>query len=42
VIEGTFKCGGQEHFYLETNAATVIPYENDEFVAVSSTQVTEK
>ncbi|KAG1664511.1 hypothetical protein FOA52_007775 [Chlamydomonas sp. UWO 241] len=42
VIEGTFKCGGQEHFYLETNAATVIPYENDEYVAVSSTQAVAK
>ncbi len=39
VIEGTFKVGGQEHFYLETNAACVIPQENDEFLIVSSTQV---
>ena len=31
--------GGQEHFYLETNAACVIPQENDEFLLISSTQV---
>lgn len=34
--------GGQEHFYLETNAACVIPVENDEFVCMSSTQAAAK
>lgn len=29
----------QEHFYLEPNAAIVIPGENDEYLAYSSTQV---
>lgn len=29
----------QEHFYLEPNAAIVVPGENDEYVAYSSTQV---
>ena len=31
--------GGQEHFYLETQAACVIPQENDEYLIISSTQV---
>uniref|UniRef100_A0A7R9YWD4 xanthine dehydrogenase n=1 Tax=Chlamydomonas euryale TaxID=1486919 RepID=A0A7R9YWD4_9CHLO len=42
VLEGEFKVGGQEHFYLETNASTVIPQENDEFLCVSSTQAVAK
>lgn len=30
--------GGQEHFYLETNNAVVIPGEDDEIEVISSTQ----
>nr|AOE43257.1 xanthine dehydrogenase [Acytostelium leptosomum] len=37
IIEGEMKVGGQEHFYLETNAALAIPVE-DEFTVYSSTQ----
>ncbi|KAI1340311.1 xanthine dehydrogenase [Xylariaceae sp. FL0016] len=29
VFEGTIKLGGQEHFYLETNAALAIPHTED-------------
>ena len=39
LAEGTLRLGGQEHFYLETNACCVIPLENDEFLIYSSTQV---
>lgn len=39
IIEGTFKLGGQEHFYLEPQNCWVQPTENDEFLLVSSTQV---
>ena len=42
VIEGTFRAGGQEHFYLETNAACIVPQENDEFLLISSTQAPAK
>ncbi|MEW5297568.1 MAG: hypothetical protein WDW36_000770 [Sanguina aurantia] len=42
VIEGTYKLGGQEHFYLETNVCCVIPGENDELVMFSSTQAPAK
>ncbi|EFA78511.1 xanthine dehydrogenase [Heterostelium album PN500] len=38
VIEGEMKVGAQEHFYLETNAALVIPGEGSEFMVYSSTQ----
>ncbi len=27
IIEGTFRCGGQDHFYLESQAARVVPGE---------------
>jgi hypothetical protein len=32
------RTGAQEHFYLETNAALVVPTENDEYTVWSSTQ----
>eukprot|EP00798_Chlamydomonas_sp_ICE-L_P022196 gene22196-29256_t len=38
VVEGVFKLGGQEHFYLETNACLVVPHENHEFELISSSQ----
>jgi len=38
VIEGELRIGGQEHFYLETQASMVVPGENDEFTVYSSTQ----
>ncbi|RPA90528.1 xanthine dehydrogenase [Choiromyces venosus 120613-1] len=39
VYEGVARMGGQEHFYLETNAATVIPRPEDREMEVwSSTQ----
>ena len=39
VLEGEARVGGQEHFYLEPNAAIVIPKEMDEIESFSSTQV---
>ena len=38
VIEGTFRTGGQEHFYLETQAALAIPGEAGQITVHSSTQ----
>ena len=39
VVEGTTRSGGQEHFYLETNAAIVIPKtENGEMELITSSQ----
>ncbi|CAG8812762.1 37088_t:CDS:2, partial [Racocetra persica] len=39
IFEGETRLGGQEHFYMETNVALVIPKnENDEFEIFSSTQ----
>ena len=39
VFEGVTKIGGQEHFYLETNAALVIPNKEEKsFEVWSSTQ----
>lgn len=38
VIEGTFDLGGQEHFYLEGQAALVFPQENGDVTVHSSTQ----
>ena len=32
------RIGGQEHFYLETQASLVVPGENDEFTVYASTQ----
>ncbi|KZF25825.1 hypothetical protein L228DRAFT_255281 [Xylona heveae TC161] len=41
IFEGTTRIGGQEHFYLETNAALVIPSKEDGSMEVwSSTQNT--
>jgi xanthine dehydrogenase/oxidase len=41
IFEGTTRMGGQEHFYLETNAALVIPSREDGCMEVwSSTQNT--
>jgi xanthine dehydrogenase/oxidase len=41
VFEGVARVGGQEHFYLETNAAMVIPHVEDNSMEVwSSTQHT--
>jgi xanthine dehydrogenase/oxidase len=41
VFEGVLRVGGQEHFYLETNAAMVIPHAEDNSMEVwSSTQHT--
>ncbi|KAI5857796.1 molybdopterin binding aldehyde oxidase/xanthine dehydrogenase [Tricharina praecox] len=40
VISGVSKMGGQEHFYLETNAALAIPKEHGEMEVWSSTQNT--
>lgn len=43
VVEGTMYVGGQEHFYLETNASLVIPLEGNEGLQVfSSTQALDK
>jgi xanthine dehydrogenase/oxidase len=38
IVEGSINIGGQEHFYLETNCALVIPTENDCMEIISSTQ----
>ncbi|KAK3044777.1 hypothetical protein LTS18_000379, partial [Coniosporium uncinatum] len=40
VFEGCSRIGGQEHFYLETNAALAIPLEDGAFDIWSSTQNT--
>ncbi|WP_170366694.1 xanthine dehydrogenase molybdopterin binding subunit [Ruegeria arenilitoris] len=38
VIEGTFEIGGQEHFYLEGQAALAVPNEGSDMLVHSSTQ----
>lgn len=38
VLEGTFVCGGQDHFYLESQAAIVYPGEHNTLTVHSSTQ----
>ncbi len=38
VVEGRVDSGGQEHFYMETQSALVVPRENGELVIYSSTQ----
>ncbi|CCO48646.1 Xanthine dehydrogenase subunit B [Vibrio nigripulchritudo SOn1] len=38
VLEGSLHVGGQEHFYLETQIATVMPTEDDGMIVHSSTQ----
>jgi xanthine dehydrogenase large subunit len=38
VLEGSFEIGGQEHFYLEGQAALVLPQEGGDMLVHSSTQ----
>lgn len=38
VLDGTFEMGGQEHFYLEGQAALALPQEGGDMVVHSSTQ----
>jgi len=38
VVEGEMRVGGQEHFYLETQASECIPGENGEMTVIASTQ----
>ncbi|TDK43853.1 xanthine dehydrogenase molybdopterin binding subunit [Antarcticimicrobium luteum] len=38
VIEGSFEMGGQEHFYLEGQAALALPQEGGDMIVQSSTQ----
>lgn len=38
ILEGEVRIGGQEHFYLETNAAIAVPREEDELEVFCSTQ----
>ncbi len=38
VLQGPFKSGGQEHWYLETQICIAIPGENNEMMCYSSTQ----
>ncbi|MDI6740767.1 MAG: xanthine dehydrogenase molybdopterin binding subunit, partial [Candidatus Edwardsbacteria bacterium] len=40
VIEGTVESGGQEHFYLETQACRAVPGEDHEIILYSATQST--
>jgi xanthine dehydrogenase large subunit len=37
-LEGTFICGGQEHFYMESQAALAIPNENGQIEVHASSQ----
>ncbi|WP_353474174.1 xanthine dehydrogenase molybdopterin binding subunit [Salipiger sp. H15] len=37
-LEGSLEMGGQEHFYLESQAALVLPQDNGDLVVASSTQ----
>jgi xanthine dehydrogenase large subunit len=37
-LQGEFRCGGQEHFYLEGQVALAIPGEDGEQTIISSTQ----
>lgn len=37
-LEGEFRCGGQEHFYLEGQIAVAVPGEDGEMMLHSSTQ----
>ena len=38
VVEDTFEIGGQEHFYLESQAALAVPHEGEDMLVHSSTQ----
>eukprot|EP00300_Choanocystis_sp_HF-7_P021075 c20731_g1_i2.p1 GENE.c20731_g1_i2~~c20731_g1_i2.p1 ORF type:complete len:1155 (+),score=277.93 c20731_g1_i2:26-3490(+) len=42
VVEGDIRVGGQEHFYLETQACIVVPGERNEIKIISSTQCAPK
>jgi len=42
VVEGEVRMGGQEHFYLECNAALAIPGEQDELTVHCSSQTANK
>jgi len=42
VVQGEMRVGGQEHFYLESNATLAIPGEDDEMVVWASTQAAYK
>src|SRR5690606_27554283 len=37
-LEGQFRCGGQEHFYLEGQVALAVPGEDGDIYVYSSTQ----
>jgi xanthine dehydrogenase/oxidase len=42
-VSGTFRCPGQEHFYLETNSSLVVPSESDTNLTIyASTQAATK
>ena len=38
VVKGEFRCGGQDHFYLESHIAIAIPSEDQDMTVLSSTQ----
>ncbi|MBE8221994.1 MAG: molybdopterin-dependent oxidoreductase [Bdellovibrionales bacterium] len=38
ILEGTFICGGQDHFYMESQACIAYPMENGQIEVHSSTQ----
>lgn len=38
VLKGVFECGGQEHFYMESQASIVYPLENGQLEVHSSSQ----
>ncbi len=38
VIEGEIRCGGQDHFYLETHISVAVPGEDRDLTVYSSTQ----
>ena len=42
-VSGSFRCGGQEHFYLETNSTLVVPSESATNLTIyTSTQAVNK
>jgi xanthine dehydrogenase large subunit len=38
ILKGAFECGGQEHFYMESQASVVYPLENGQLEVHSSSQ----
>ena len=38
VVKGDLRCGGQDHFYLESHISLVIPAEDQDMTVLSSTQ----